>query len=157
MAARRRLDLTPDALDWLAARPTGGGLRPLLGSLNRLVSLARGAAEALDAAAVERLLAEEPTPPAALVAPIVKRVALAYRLDAADVLGAGRTPTEALARQVSYYLARRLTGMSYPQLGQAFGGRDHTTILHGVRAVEARLAGDAALRRLVERLGAESA
>lgn len=46
------------------------------------------------------------------------------------------------------YLARRLTPLSLPEIGRRFGGRDHTTVLHGVRAVETRLAADDRLAAL---------
>ena len=45
-----------------------------------------------------------------------------------------------LARQIAMYLAKTLTTLSYPALGRTFGGKDHTTILHGVRKIERMMA-----------------
>lgn len=155
-AARRKLVLTPDALDWLAARPTGGGVRPLLGAVERLSVLARGAAESLGPADVRKLLE---TPDAAdgprRVDAIVRRVAAAYRVSSADLLGYGRLRTVVVPRHVAMYLAREVVKLSLPKLGAAFGGRDHTTILYACRRVATLVAADPETAQLVRRLRAE--
>lgn len=49
------------------------------------------------------------------------------------------------ARQIAMYLARELTSKSFPEIGNVIGGRDHTTILHGCKVIEARMGGDLVL------------
>lgn len=57
-----------------------------------------------------------------------------------DLIGPRRMEKQSNARQVGYYLCKQLTGRSLPEIGRRFGNRDHTTILHGVRRMEARIA-----------------
>ncbi|EKE78461.1 helix-turn-helix domain-containing protein [Oceanibaculum indicum] len=54
----------------------------------------------------------------------------------AELLRESREQPLARVRQEAYWLARKLTGRSYPYLGAAFGGRDHTTVRHGVLQIE---------------------
>jgi len=54
-----------------------------------------------------------------------------------DLCGSSRSRTLVTARQVAMYLCRELTDLSLPKIGQHFGGRDHTTVIHGYRKIEA--------------------
>lgn len=60
-----------------------------------------------------------------------------YGVELADVLSARRTARLARARQVTMFLARQMTPKSLPEIGRILGGRDHTTVLHGARKIEA--------------------
>lgn len=91
-----------------------------------------------------------PTP-----ARVIRCVARHHGLTVTDLVGVGRRRTVAHARCLAMYLARRLTGRSLEAIGAAFGGRDHTTVLHGVRVATARLAGDPSLADELDRLAAE--
>ena len=153
-AAEKGLRLTPDALDTLAARPTGGGVRPLFGDLERLAVLAAGATEALDAAAVEGLLADPAADDAGPVGRVIDRVAAAFAITPRELLGRGRLRPVLVPRMVAVALARELTGLSYPRLGAAFG-RDHTTAMHACRRVAELVAADPELAGVVRRLRAE--
>jgi len=68
---------------------------------------------------------------------IIKYTADHFHLSAGDLLGKRRTREIAFARQVAMYLSRELTDLSLPQIGEEFGGRDHTTVLHAIRKIEA--------------------
>lgn len=152
LAARRKLRLTDAALDALAAKPTGGGLRPLLGMLEALAAQTRG--EVLDAGEVAKLLAgSQPTSPGGPVAAIVAKVAAAFGVTAKDVLGTCRQRAVLVPRQVAMYLAREVAKLSSPQVGAAFK-RDHTTVLHACRKVRDAQKADAKLRRTVKELAA---
>ena len=63
-----------------------------------------------------------------------------------------RTQSVASARQVAMYIARKLVRASFPQIGQKFGGRDHSTVMHAQSVVERRLAEDPAFRSAIEAL-----
>ena len=67
---------------------------------------------------------------------IISITAEHFRLTAGDLCGKRRTKDIALARQVAMYLARSLTELSLPRIGEEFGGRDHTTVLYAVRKIE---------------------
>jgi chromosomal replication initiator protein len=149
LAARRGVRLTDDALDELAGLPTGGGGRPLLGAIEALRPLAREVLGALDADAVRGVLGEADRP----VERVVARVAAAFGVPPAEVLGPSRQRRVLVPRQVAMLLARE-AGLSLPQVGAAFG-RDHTTVLHACRKVMTDLAADPRLRQTVGELRAE--
>jgi chromosomal replication initiator protein len=73
---------------------------------------------------------------------IQKTVADYYKIKVADLFSKKRTRVIARPRQVAMWLAKDLTSQSYPSIGDAFGGRDHTTVLHAVRTIEALRAKD---------------
>ena len=69
-----------------------------------------------------------------------------------ELLARNRRPPVVWARQLAMYLARELTGASLPDIGRAFGGRNHTTVLHAVRRVERELERDEGTRTAVQGL-----
>jgi chromosomal replication initiator protein len=73
---------------------------------------------------------------------IQKTVAEYFKIKVADLFSKKRTRVIARPRQVAMWLAKDLTSQSYPSIGDAFGGRDHTTVLHAVRTIEALRAKD---------------
>ena len=80
---------------------------------------------------------------------IQKTVADYFKIRVADLLSKKRSRSIARPRQVAMALAKELTNHSLPEIGDAFGGRDHTTVLHAVRTIEARRRCDPEVRRLV--------
>ncbi len=154
LVRKATLRLTDDALDWLAARTTGGG-RPLAGAVETLKTVARGVVGSLDAAAVRELLADgQPTSRSDRVRRIVERVSAAFGVKSKDVLGPCRQRSVLVPRQVAMYLAREAAKLSLPAVGAAFG-RDHTTVMHACRKVAEAIQGDAKLKRTVRELKAE--
>ena len=152
-----KLRLAPGALDWLAEQSTGGGVRPLLGLLGSLAQAARAFPGPLDLAAIREILAAtgQPDSTKADVPRIVMQVAAAYGITRKELLGPSRLRRVLVPRQVAMYLARELSGLSLPRLGTAFGGRDHTTVLHACRKVEADVRNDANLAGMVRQLRSE--
>ncbi len=71
-----------------------------------------------------------------LVKDVVCAVSRMCRVEEESIYGKRRLRSVAFARFMSYYFARRVTEMSLPRLGKAFGSRDHTSILHGLRRME---------------------
>jgi len=67
---------------------------------------------------------------------IQRRVSEHYNIRLSDLIGPKRVRTIARPRQVAMYLAKQLTSRSLPEIGRRFGGRDHTTVMHGVRRIE---------------------
>lgn len=86
---------------------------------------------------------------------ILRAAARCHGLPATALLGASRSRTVVQARNLAMYLARHLTGGSFGTIGGAFGGRDHTTVMRGVRAIERRLSRDAAYAADLDRLLAD--
>jgi chromosomal replication initiation ATPase DnaA len=95
------------------------------------------------------------------IADIQEAVARHFGVTVIDIVSARRTADVVWPRQIAVYLARTLTTKSLPEIGRAFGGRDHSTSLHAIRKVARRLEVDEALRAAVaalsKRLGASHA
>ena len=67
---------------------------------------------------------------------IQRRVAEHYNIRLSDMIGPKRVRNFARPRQIAMYLSKHLTSRSLPEIGRRFGGRDHTTVMHGVRRIE---------------------
>jgi chromosomal replication initiator protein len=78
---------------------------------------------------------------------IQKTVADYFKIKVADMYSKKRSRNVARPRQMAMYLARELTDLSFPEIGQSFGGRDHTTVLHACAKIEELKATDQTLRR----------
>ena len=83
---------------------------------------------------------------------VVELVARHHGLDSADLIGPRRHEPVNRARQIAMYLAREMTGASLPQIGDAFGGRTHSTVLHSCGRVANELSGDPLLQAIVDDL-----
>lgn len=83
---------------------------------------------------------------------IQKQVAEAFDVRIAELNGRRRTAHVAHSRQVAMYLSRQLTDHSLQDIGEAFGGRDHGTVIHAARAVESKMEKDPILRELIVRM-----
>lgn len=77
-------------------------------------------------------------------------VAEHFNVTRIDMVSARRTETVVLPRQVAMYLAKTVTLRSLPEIGRRFGGRDHTTVLHAVRKIEAAVLTDPEIAARVE-------
>lgn len=149
-----RVRLTSEAIDWMAR--AADGVRPLLGFVEKLKPVMKGYAEPLSAAQVQEWLIE-PTvgETKSRLQRIVSRVAAAYQVKPKEVLGPSRLRTVLLPRQVAMTLARDLTRLPLADIGKHFGGRDHSTVLHAVRKIEALAGTDATLAGRLKELRAE--
>ena len=83
---------------------------------------------------------------------VQKEVAEFFNLSLSELKSKGRHKNIIVPRQVAMYLARQLTKHSLPEIGAAFGGKDHTTIMHAVKKVEEVLLKDPQIRKIVETL-----
>lgn len=145
--------LETEAFDWLASRPTGGSMRPLLGTLEALRSQSRGRAETWSIDEVKKIHLDPPLG----MERIVKRVAETFGVKAKELLGPSRLRTILVPRQVAMYLARDLALLPLPRIGEHFGGRDHTTVLHAVNKIRDAMADDRQLAGTIRQLRLELA
>lgn len=83
---------------------------------------------------------------------VVRVVAAHYGISEIDIISARRTKEVMRPRHVAYYLARTLTTLSLPEIGRRMGGKDHTSVLHGVAKMEKQIAGDEQLAAEVAEL-----
>jgi len=83
---------------------------------------------------------------------IQKAVCEFFRVRSVDLRSKKRTRTIAVPRQVAMYLCRRYTDASFPTIGDRFGGRDHSTVIHAAQVVDQRIKDDPTFRATIERL-----
>jgi chromosomal replication initiator protein len=134
-AQRRQLAVAPEVLVWLA-RHLPGGIRQLEGAVLRLEMLARASGRQPDLSSVAALFREQSETNRPTVERVAERVGHYFQVDVRHLQSRRRYRQLALPRQMSMYLARRLTGLSLDQIGAFFGGRDHSTVLHACRKLE---------------------
>ena len=79
------------------------------------------------------------------IADVQQAVSAYYKLPVCEMTSHRRSNMIARPRQVAMYLAKELTPRSYPEIGRRFGGRDHSTVIHAVRTVEALRVADSEL------------
>ena len=147
-------DVPPPVLDYLARTITHNG-RDLEGAINRLLAhnTLSGQAVTLEMAEREvRDLVRPQEPRRVKIEDIQRVVARQYNVSRSDLLSSRRTANVVRPRQVAMYLAKTLTLRSLPEIGRRFGGRDHTTVLHAVRKIEALVGKDTTLADEVELL-----
>jgi chromosomal replication initiator protein len=75
-----------------------------------------------------------------------------YNLKMAELKAKRRTKNIAFPRQIAMYLCRKYTGSSFPAIGDKFGGRDHSTVIHASRVIEQRVKNDPQMRAIVEKI-----
>lgn len=143
-----------EVLEHLVDR-TPGSMRELEGAVNTLAAVAGSRLSAVSAEECKTLLgaALRGGPERRItVDEIQKTVADHFSLKQADLLSERRTRSVARPRQIAMYLCKQHTTRSYPDIGRRFGGRDHTTVLHGVRKIDELMAQDEQIARDVEAL-----
>ncbi len=147
-------DVPEPVLDYLARTITHNG-RDLEGAINRLLAHSKLNNQPVTLEMAEREVRDliRPQEPKRIKIEDIQRVvARQYNVSRSDLLSSRRTANVVRPRQVAMYLAKTLTLRSLPEIGRRFGGRDHTTVLHAVRKIEALVAKDVALSEEVESL-----
>lgn len=140
----------PQEVTSFIAEQIPSNIRELEGALNRVLALARMMGYPLTVQTAEKALQTTIGQPSSVgIREIVDVVSAHFGLLTEDLMGRRRTRDIATARQVAMYLSRELTDLSLPQIGEALGGRDHTTVLHGCDKIAALFEKDDALRRHV--------
>lgn len=128
----------PDEVAFFIAKRLRGNVRDLEGALKRVGAYAQFTQQLLTVDIVKEALKDLLALQQKMVTleNIQKTVADYYKIRVADVLSKRRTRNIARPRQIAMAIAKELTNHSLPEIGDAFGGRDHTTVLHAVRKVK---------------------
>ncbi|MES2343952.1 MAG: chromosomal replication initiator protein DnaA [Pseudomonadota bacterium] len=142
-----------EVLQFLADRFTDS-VRELEGALNTLVARVGGEIAKLSLDEAQAILRPHLscTEKRVTVDQIQKAVAEHYGLKQADMISERRARAVARPRQAAMWIAKQITTRSLPDIGRRFGGRDHTTVLHAVRRIEALKADDPVLARDLDQL-----
>ena len=153
-AEEERIQLPGEVVDFIATR-IENNIRELEGALNRVhaqsmlmkvpinVDLAQDALRQVVRNREKRTI----TPDC-----IIRTVARCYGIREEDLLSEKRKREFSVPRQIAMYLTRELTALSTPSIGAAFGGRDHTTVMHGCEKIAKDLREDDALRKKLDEL-----
>lgn len=142
----RGLVLADGVLEFLAHRITTN-VRVLEGALTRLFAFASLVGREITLDLAQDCLADilRSSDRKLSIEEIQRKVAEHYNVRLSDLIGPKRLRTIARPRQVAMYLSKQLTPRSLPEIGRRFGGRDHTTIMHGVRKIEQLMTTDSQL------------
>ena len=141
-AAQDRLNAPDDVLEYIASK-ISTNIRELEGALIRVTAFASLNRQSVDMGLAEIVLKDlmpNESNPEITAATIMAQTATFFKLTLEDLCGTSRSRALVEARQIAMYLCRELTDLSLPKIGQTFGGRDHTTVMHADRKIRELMA-----------------
>ena len=139
---QEKLSAPPEVLEFIASK-ISSNIRELEGALIRVTAFASLNRQAVDMAITEVVLKDllpNEAGPEITAAQIMNSTAAYFGVTVDDLCGTSRSRVLVTARQIAMYLCRELTDLSLPKIGQAFGGRDHTTVMHADRKIRQLMA-----------------
>jgi chromosomal replication initiator protein len=146
--------LLPEEVSHLIAEKISSNVRELEGALTRLhaVSSIQNVSISMDMArkALQPLL--QPKVVNVSVDDIKKAVANHFSIKVSDIISKRRTKNLSFPRHIAMYLCRKHTTASYPEIGEHFGGRDHSSVIHAATVVSSKLSTDAQVKVFVEEI-----
>lgn len=145
----------PDDVALFIASRVKNNVRELEGSLIRLgaISSLRGIPISKELAKdAIRNIATDEEPGVVTIEQIQKAVASAYKLTVEQLISKSNSRPLAFPRQVAMFICKKLTKHSYPEIGRAFGGKHHTTVMHSCEKIQTLCATDGALQRQINNL-----
>jgi chromosomal replication initiator protein len=141
-AAQDGMDLPPEVLEFIATK-IQSNIRELEGALIRVTAFASLNRQVVEMPLVEMVLKDlisESDTPEITAAMIMAVTAEYFAVTIDDLTGTSRSRVLVGARQMAMYLCRELTDLSLPRIGEKFGNRDHTTVMHAERKIRAQMA-----------------
>jgi chromosomal replication initiator protein len=136
-AAQERLAAPPEVLEYIAGK-IASNIRELEGALIRVTAFASLNRQNVDLPLAEVVLKDliaDAAGPEITASVIMGQTAGYFGITIDDLCGSSRSRVLVTARQIAMYLCRELTDLSLPKIGQQFGGRDHTTVMHAERKI----------------------
>lgn len=145
--------LTDDVLLFIAQK-IENNIRELEGALIRIIAFASLEDRKIDLPLAEEALKDFLTPQQKNLnsEQIISVTASYFKITAKDIKSQRRTQNISLPRQIAMYLCRELTDLSLPKIGEEFGGKDHTTVIHAHRKISSHLTKDNTLLRQVNEI-----
>jgi chromosomal replication initiator protein len=149
--------VVPDDVALIIASRVKNNVRELEGSLVRLVAISSlrnvPISKTLAQDAIRNIAGEEESE-AITILQIQKAVATSQRMTVEELISKSNARRFSLPRQIAMYLCKRLTKHSYPEIGRAFGGKHHTTVIHSVGKIESLVVKDINIQRAVNEISA---
>jgi chromosomal replication initiator protein len=147
------LSIDNNVLEFLALR-ISTNVRVLEGALTRLFAFASLIGRHITLEVAQDCLADvlRASERKITVEEIQRKVSEHYNIRLSDMIGPKRLRTYARPRQIAMFLSKQLTSRSLPEIGRRFGGRDHTTVMHGVKRIEELRAQDGQIAEDLEML-----
>jgi chromosomal replication initiator protein len=145
----------PSDVSMFIAGRVKSNIRELEGSLVRLIAISSLRGEPISKTLAQdalRNIAKEEESGVVTIQQIQKLVASTYKLTIDELVSKNNARQISHPRQIAMYLCKHLTKHSYPEIGRAFGGKHHTTVIHSVEKIEALVATDETLQRLISEL-----
>ena len=138
--SRFKVTISPEVIDLIADQVTDN-IRELEGALTRIVAMASLNKQPVTVQLAQQTLQDyfvqniEVTPQ-----DIIALTARYFQLDFASIVSTKRQKKIAMARQIAMYICREMTGLSLSSIGEVFGGKDHTTVIHACKKVSSEMA-----------------
>lgn len=153
-ADEEMIDIPYDVIEYIAGH-FDRSIRELEGALTRVAAKAKLVADSITMdLALETLssIVSRQDPKRLSPDVIIETVAKRFDVDKEDILSKKRNREIALPRQIAIYICREMTDMSTTVIGKAFGGRDHTTVMHSCEKVDSQMKSDFAFKKRVEEM-----
>jgi chromosomal replication initiator protein len=147
----------PDDVAYLIASRIKANIREIEGSLTRIIAFCALSSRAMSIDLAQEVLADlwGEDDKVITIEQIQRKVCEFFTVKLSDLRAKNRTKTIAFPRQIAMYLSRQLTHASLAEVGRAFGGKDHTTVIHAVEKVQALLQEDPKLKKTIDTLTQE--
>ena len=144
--------ILPDDVAYLIAGRVKSNIRELEGSLTRMIAFCALTGREMNVDLAQEVLADlwGEEEKIITIEQVQRKVCDLFGVKPSDLKAKTRTKTIAFPRQVAMYLARQLTHASLAEVGRAFGGKDHTTVLHAVTKIHLLLQEDPKLRKTID-------
>lgn len=150
-AEKRRISLTSDVVNYIA-RISKRSIRELEGNLNKVKMFSELQAKEIRLELAKQVLSVHDDTITMTIDEIQKITAEHFRVRISDLKSRTRTKPLVTARQTAMYLVKKNLDKSLVEIGKAFGGKDHTTVMNALRRIESQLATNSDLRRDIDEL-----
>jgi chromosomal replication initiator protein len=149
-----RIPLPQDVAFFLASTIQTSNIRDLEGALNKLGAHSSLMKQTITVELAKKVFASllNAAPKEVQPEAVLKAVAELHGVKISDLKSDRKHKVVVLPRQIAMYLLRQLTPLSFPDIGQRFGGKDHTTVMHAVKKIERKMADDVSLKNTVDTL-----
>jgi len=146
--------LLPDDVAYLIAGRVNSNIRELEGSLTRMIAFCALTGREMSVDLAQEVLADlwGEEEKIITIEQVQRKVCDVFGVKLSDLKAKNRTKAVAFPRQIAMYVARQLTHASLAEVGRAFGGKDHTTVLHAVAKITSLIQDDPKLRKTVDSL-----